>query len=250
MNGWDVIAFWGMRFETHMIFELLSYTVGFRYYLWNKQRYPDATILNNDQKINLLIAGIFGAALGSKILGILEHPDIWAMIAHNPIYVMSAKTIVGGLLGGLIGVELAKKIMRIRVSTGDAMCFPLMVGIIIGRMGCFLAGVKDGTWGNPTQCWIAMDGGDGILRHPTPLYDMVFLVCLWMVIAFSFKKKNYVNGRMFQCFMVGYLGWRLVIDTIKPSVFFLGLPFSAIQLACIAGLIYYWLLWRTKQQQH
>ena len=51
-----------------------------------------------------------------------------------------------------------------------------------------------------------------------------------------------MSGRMFQWFMAGYLLFRLVIDWIKPTPHpYLGL--NNIQLACIAGLIYYaWLI--------
>jgi hypothetical protein len=38
--------------------------------------------------------------------------------------------------------------------------------------------------------------------------------------------------------MVAYLGFRLVIDTLKPDVR-IAFGFSAIQWACVAGLLYY-----------
>jgi hypothetical protein len=48
-----------------------------------------------------------GALLGSRLLGLLEHP---ALLLHPPggwLYYFTNKTIVGGFLGGLVGVELA-----------------------------------------------------------------------------------------------------------------------------------------------
>jgi len=39
----------------------------------------------------------------------------------------------------------------------------------------FLVGVKEFTYGNGTNFIFAMDLGDGLLRHPTSLYELVFL---------------------------------------------------------------------------
>jgi hypothetical protein len=46
------------------------------------------------------------------------------------------------------------------------------------------------------------------------------------------------EGDLFKAFMVAYLGFRLVIDTLKPDVR-IAFGFSAIQWACVAGLLYY-----------
>ena len=75
--------------------------------------------------------------------------------------------IVGGLLGGWAGVEIAKRVLRIRYSTGDLFVFPLVVGMSIGRVGCFLTGLDDHTCGTWTGLPWAVDFGDGP-RHPTP----------------------------------------------------------------------------------
>ncbi len=50
------------------------------------------------------------------------------------IYFFASKTIVGGLLGGILGVEIAKKLVGIKHSSGDLFCFPIILGIMIGRI--------------------------------------------------------------------------------------------------------------------
>lgn len=45
------------------------------------------------------------------------------------IYFMGNKTIVGGFLGGLIGVEITKKKIGVTTSSGDLMVYPLIVAM-------------------------------------------------------------------------------------------------------------------------
>ena len=90
---------------------------------------------------------------------------------------LGGKTIVGGLHGGWAGVELAKWRLGIRHSTGDVFVFPLIFGMSVGRIGCFLTGLPDHTYGNHTSLPWAVNFGDGP-RHPTQLYDIVFLCLL------------------------------------------------------------------------
>jgi phosphatidylglycerol:prolipoprotein diacylglycerol transferase len=99
---------------------------------------------------------------------------------------MGGKTIVGALIFGLISVELIKRYIGLRQSTGDLYAIPLALGIAIGRIGCFLTGLSDNTYGTPTDLPWAINFGDGIPRHPTQLYEIAFLMflipCLFRVI--------------------------------------------------------------------
>ncbi|MDO3412186.1 prolipoprotein diacylglyceryl transferase [Saccharibacillus sp. CPCC 101409] len=158
----------------------------------------------------------------------------------------------GRLLGGLIGVELVKKLAGWKSSTGDDFVYPLIVGMVLGRIGCFLTGLEDHTYGVATTWITGVDFGDGVMRHPAQLYEIFVLLLLGGLLFPLYRKSRdaaavsagYVPGRMFQWFMGGYLLFRFVIEFIKPTPHpYLGL--NNIQLACIAGLIYYaWLLLR------
>ncbi|HDN27679.1 MAG TPA: hypothetical protein ENG03_11405 [Thioploca sp.] len=69
------------------------------------------------------------------MLGFLEPPnEIIALSEQSVIYFFASKTIVGGLLGGILGVEIAKKLVGIMHSSGDLFCFPIILGIMIGRI--------------------------------------------------------------------------------------------------------------------
>ena len=96
----------------------------------------------------------------------------------QPRLLLGGKTIVGGLVGGLIAVESVKRLRGIRVATGDLLALPLVLGIAIGRIGCFLSGLEDQSYGIATGLPWGVDFGDGIARHPTQLYEIVVLAGL------------------------------------------------------------------------
>ncbi len=124
----------------------------------------------------VVAAAVTGAALGSKLLFWLEDPQLTWQHLHDPTYFLGGKTIVGALAFGLITVELAKRYIGLRASTGDLYAIPLALGIAIGRIGCFLTGLSDNTYGTPTNLPWAINFGDNLPRHPTQLYEIIFLL--------------------------------------------------------------------------
>src|SRR6185369_13812199 len=128
----------------------------------------------------------------------------------------SGKTIAGGLLGGLIGVEIAKSATGWRLSTGDAFVAPLLAGIVIGRLGCQLAGLDDLTYGGVTNLRWGWDYGDGLRRHPVALYEALALLLLAGALSARRARLARVSGDRFRAFMVCYLLLRVALDFLKP----------------------------------
>ncbi|HTT22324.1 MAG TPA: prolipoprotein diacylglyceryl transferase family protein [Candidatus Sulfotelmatobacter sp.] len=160
----------------HLFFESLAYVVAFATYLHLRRRFGDP--LATPLRWAAVAAAMAGAALGSKILFWLEDPRVTLQNLHNPAYLAGGKTIVGALIGGLLTVELVKRYIGLRASTGDLYAIPLAIGIAIGRIGCFLTGLSDNTYGTPTTLPWGVNFGDGIPRHPTQLYEITFLIAL------------------------------------------------------------------------
>ena len=129
--------------------------------------------LSSSAQILLLLGLVTGALWGSKLLAMLTYLDA---LKNQPISVwLEGKTIVGGLLGGLIGIEVSKKLMNITSSTGDRFVYPLLLGMVIGRIGCLQSGIERLYLGIPTSFTLKfMNLGDGISRHPTALYEIIF----------------------------------------------------------------------------
>jgi phosphatidylglycerol:prolipoprotein diacylglycerol transferase len=173
-----------------------------------------------------------GALIGARVLGLLEQAPKMGMHWVDLLR-PGGKTIVGGLLGGWIAVEIAKKISGVKSRTGDLYAVPLCVGIAVGRLGCFFAGLADDTYGKATRLPWGVDFGDGVRRHPTQLYEFAFLVLLGWVL-WRWNERPHQDGEVFRGFMAAYLAWRLVEDFLKPQPTVIGMNW--IQWACVAGL--------------
>lgn len=229
----------------HLITDALSFYFGYRYFLYLRNKKGDH--ITEDNRWWLIIGAAGGALIGSRLLAALEFPSLF----FNPpslIFYYANKTIIGGVVGGIIGVEIAKKIIGEKKSSGDLFTFPLLMAIVVGRIGCFLTGVKDGTAGSVSNLPWAIDQGDGLLRHPTSLYEILYLLVLWPIFYYLNSKNSFRDGELFKYFIVVYLGFRFFIEFIKPvEVLVFGL--SAIQIACvITVLVYLFQLWKSKIQ--
>ena len=220
--------------EAHLFFESLSYFIGFRIYLWLRKRSED--VVTTEQRWRVVAAAIVGAAVGSKVLNWFVDPAIFLRNWNNPYFLMSGKTVVGGLIGGLFAVEWVKRWFGVKRRTGDLFAIPLCAGIATGRIGCLMAGLSDDTYGLPTALPWGIDFGDGIARHPVQIYEIVWLglVTLWLL---RLRRRAHREGDLFKTFMVAYFAFRLAVDFIKPGKPLAGL--TAIQWACVAILIYY-----------
>jgi prolipoprotein diacylglyceryltransferase len=222
----------------HTAFELLAYFVGMQLFLQQRRRLALPVLADRDRSLWIGVAAIFGAALGAKLGYWIEDPGNAFAGFPDWRHLLEGKTIVGALLGGLVGVELVKRTIHAQGSSGDAFALPLIAGIAIGRIGCFLAGLDDHTYGVPTSLPWGVDFGDGVARHPTQLYEIAFLVALGLLLhrrGIAFERE----GDRFRAFMVAYLAFRLAIDFIKPMPYVYFGFVSGIQLLCAAGLVYY-----------
>jgi prolipoprotein diacylglyceryltransferase len=219
----------------HPVFEGLGYFLGFQTFMLLRRRRGES--LERGDRPFVVLAAVAGAIAGAKLLAWLEDPGyVWAHRGDVQTW-LEGKTIVGALLGGLVGVEVCKRMLRIDRSTGDLFAIPLAVGIAVGRIGCFLTGLSDRTYGVATGWSWGVDFGDGVLRHPTQLYEMVFLAGVLIPVLWLAARRPMRSGDEFRLFMVGYLGWRLLVGFLQPDRYFIGM--SAIQWACVAGLAYY-----------
>lgn len=223
--------------STHLIAELLGMFIGFRYYLFLKKKTQD--LLTSDERLKIFAAVCIGALIGSRLVGVLEIPQQLIDAPNKFVFIFSNKTIVGGLIGGLLSVELFKKIVNIKYSSGDLMTYPIVLGLIIGRIGCFCEGLSDGVIGSQTNLFTGIDFGDGIYRHPLPLYEIAFLCMLWIFIKWFETKYKLANGARFKLFMICYLLFRFVIEFIKDNAFTIGF-LSTIQITTLVGLLYYY----------
>lgn len=221
-----------LTLSAHLIFESVAYSLGF--YMYRRSRRLNGDFLPASDRFSVITAAVVGAALGSRILYWSEDPVFTVRHILEPVYLLAGKTIIGGLLGGTFAVEWVKRRAGITRRTGDLFAIPMALAMAVGRIGCFLGGLSDNTYGLATTLPWGVDFGDGIHRHPTQLYEILFLVSL----AFWLRRPIQREGDRYRRFLTAYLTFRLAVDFLKPGVAFAGL--TCLQWACVIGILTYW----------
>jgi prolipoprotein diacylglyceryltransferase len=221
----------------HTAFEWAAIFVGARIYLQTGR--TSLREMGSTRNYAVILGCIAGAAIGNKAVHWFHHADHWYLLKDSPWLILQGQSIVGGLLGGLIGVEIGKKFAHVAESTGDRFVTPILVGLIIGRIGCFIAGLADDTCGNPTSLPWGVDFGDGIPRHPAQLYDIGFALVALVSLRHFRPVLARESGLQFKLMLAGYLLWRLFIDALKPVPYAYPGGLSGIQAVCLAALVIY-----------
>jgi prolipoprotein diacylglyceryltransferase len=225
-----------VELSAHALFELAAYVVGF--VLLRRERARLGDVIDSDARWTLNVALILGAVAGSKLVQWLSDPAQLAAHAGEFAAWMGGKSIVGGLLGGTLAVEWVKARRGITRRTGDVLVLPLVVSIAIGRVGCFTSGLADHTFGTETTLPWGIDFGDGVARHPTQIYEIVFLVLLGVVLA-PRRGQRWAEGARFDAFLLAYFGFRVLIDFWKPYPHFPAVfGLATTQWACVGGIIW------------
>lgn len=147
-------------------------------------------------------------------------------------------SIAGAIAGGIVAVEGYKFARGIRGSTGFTFVAPLALGIAVGRLGCFFAGLPDYTYGIATNLPWAVDFGDGIPRHPVQLYESAAMAGFLAVFLWgAWRRKPLFLRHGFYIFTGWYGIQRFVWEFFKPYPTLIG-PFNIFHLVC-AGLVLY-----------
>jgi phosphatidylglycerol---prolipoprotein diacylglyceryl transferase len=226
----------GYNINVHLFLEYLAFFVAYRYYVHLRKDRHDP--ISSENRLSIILGAGVGALVGSRLIGLLENPAALTATTNWILQLYTVKTIMGGLFGGLLGVEITKQIIGEEHSSGDLLTLPIIVGLFIGRIGCFLAGTNEFTYGTATSLYIGMDLGDGVQRHPIALYELLFLTVLFTLLKRLYDENTLRPGYLFRFFMLSYFGFRFMIEFIKPNVFyFVGL--STIQWLCILCFVYY-----------
>jgi phosphatidylglycerol:prolipoprotein diacylglycerol transferase len=202
---------------------------------WQYRKWPEeaatlAKFVAPSYFVSLGIGALFGAwVLGSanSMRGLISAPS------HS---------IAGALTGGIVAVELWKSVYKVRISTGGALVLPICVGIAVGRLGCFFAGLPDYTFGTPTDVPWAVNLGDGIGRHPVQLYESAAMaVFLRVYLHARINSANWARHHAFHAMIIFYAGQRFLWEFLKPYPAVLG-PLNLFHFLML-GLVAYGIFW-------
>jgi prolipoprotein diacylglyceryltransferase len=150
------------------------------------------------------------------------------------------KSVVGGLAGAILAIEILKRRLGITGSTGLRFAAPLAAAISVGRLGCFFAGIEDRTYGTPTDLPWGHDFDDGIMRHPVQLYESAAMVLFFAGFVLLLRRGYRIaTSAGFYLFIGVYAGQRFLWEFIKPYGTIIG-PFNLFHLICLGLLGYAW----------
>jgi prolipoprotein diacylglyceryltransferase len=196
----------------HALFDLLALTAAVVVARWFRARYGLARpvgIRDQDQQHYYLATLLVGLVVGSLLFGTW---NLW--LSGDP---RVAKSILGGIFGAVVAAELFKRLNGIRRSTGLYFVPGLLVLIAVGRVGCFLSGIEDYTYGIATDLPWGVDFGDGVLRHPVQLYESLSMLLFLVIFLIDYPRRPERWQRLgFYWFVLAYALQRFTWEGLKP----------------------------------
>lgn len=184
---------------------------------WYSLREARRKKINENEILNLLIIGFISSFVGARLFYVLQFGFDYF---KSPFEVF--KIWEGGLMfyGGLIGAVIISlvyiKFKKLDLpQTADLLTPGLIIGLIIGRIGCFLINDHIGLL---TDISWAIEFPDGSLRHPVIFYLILSNIIL-LVIIFKIKDKLKQKGRLFTIFIIWYSVSRLFLDFFRAKDF-------------------------------
>jgi phosphatidylglycerol:prolipoprotein diacylglycerol transferase len=172
------------------------------------------------------LGALAGAIIGAKLGMFLFYPlDQAGEIFRNILSLdFTGKTIIGGLIGGFIGVEVTKKLVGINHSTGDAFAVALPVAQAIGRVGCWAHGCCYG---------VKLSSGGQI---PVQFIEggalLVVAAVLWRI-----RARPRPEGHLFRYYLIGYAFIRFSLEPLRGDPAMELGPFTAVQVVCLLGIV-------------
>jgi phosphatidylglycerol:prolipoprotein diacylglycerol transferase len=219
----------GIPVPSYTIFVTLGVLTGILVYYFEARKQKQL----NEHSFLIAFGAMAGAAVGAKILEITINIDHINTAGSLTTFLFSGRTIIGGLLGGIIGSGITKKILGIKTKKGNLFAPAVALGVAVGRIGCFMEGC---CYGKPSEIFCAVDFGDGITRHPTQLYESAFMLMMFFILKYGLK-KDVKPGFLFKFLMIAYFIFRFFMEFIRTElVAFRGLTFF--QIISIFVLIY------------
>jgi phosphatidylglycerol:prolipoprotein diacylglycerol transferase len=182
--------------------------------------------------------------------------DGWEYYTRFPekIFSLSGLYMNGALFGAACALWLCS--WAAKVSFGccmDAITPAIIVGQMLGRVGCFLNGCCVGIptnlpWGI-SYTHNAGSIGAGIAYHPWQIYEILVLLVI-LVVLNRLKPKLKAPGLLFALFLALYAIWRLAGGFLRPrGDFFLGLQQAqVVSLVVIVFSVSF--LWRRAVRQN
>lgn len=197
-------------------------------------------------RINLLLVTALGGMLGSALPGLfaggavggavqaLAESQADSLVSFGTVALLGPKSVIGGLLGGYVAIVLFKRLTRVDHDTSDAFARGMCLLMAVGRLGCvfqhccFGCAVPTGT-----PPWYSVQQGDGVLRHPTQLLELVIQAAIVVVVFVLHARGALPHRRLFLVFLL-YGSARFALEFLREP---LGATWLGINLWQYLGLL-------------
>ena len=184
------------------LFNALGYAVGGALYWYEAKRRKLAT--EGISRI-VLIGAIAGVLLARLVERIAEGGQFASLLDPTN----GGRTILGGVIGGWIAVEITKRRMGIRTSTGPLWAVALPAGEFFGRIGCWFNGC---CYGRACSLpWAVRQHGE--MRHPTQFYLALSAAAIFGIVWWGRDRI-----RVFPLYLVLWSLSRFVIEFFREPV--------------------------------
>ena len=191
---------------------LIAFVAGYGLAKYRVKTSP--TPIDQSQIDDLVFFTALGVILGGRI-GYMIFYNFSGLMA-DPLSLF--KVWEGGMSfhGGLIGVLIAmiffaKRVEQPFVNIADFIAPLFPIGLGAGRVGNFINGEL---WGKPTDSVFGF-AVDGMIRHPTQLYEAFFEGIILFLILWVYTTKQRAVGSSSALFLICYGLFRIAIEFLR-----------------------------------
>src|SRR6187399_242919 len=96
--------------------------------VWLSRRMQSSLPLSRRERIGIGLGAFCGAMIGAKLPFVFAD---WGGFLSGAAWFSNGKTILCGLVGGYLGVEIAKWVVGIRIKTGDSFAVPVADAVAV-----------------------------------------------------------------------------------------------------------------------
>jgi len=187
-------------------------------------------LARRDERLVLIYVAVLVAAfVGAKLVYLGAEGWLHWHDANRWVILATGKSITGALLGGYLGVEIAKRLLNYNGVTGDWFAIIVPVGIMLGRIGCMINGCCLGKVCEAN--WFTVNDANGIPRWPASQVEFLFNALMLGVILLL-RWGRIAPGQLFHIYLMAYGIFRFFHEFLRDTPQIIG-PVSGYQIAAL-----------------